>query len=181
MKTREEKKISHPLKLYTDGGVISKNPSPYGGTWAWVLVRDDQEIKRRSGILDANRHVLGFDGCLVTNNQSELFAIVDGLFYLPSGCGVFEICSDSSVSLGRVFRGSSFNNIPGWMQTELIRMKRKFPNWKDVSYTLLDGHPTKAHLASGVGKRGHPVSKWNKLCDDLCRAEAENYWKDKNR
>lgn len=183
MKTKTEKKeiIHHPLKLYTDGGVISKNPSPYGGTWAWVLVRDDKELVRESGVLEANRQLFVFENHLVTNNQSELFAIIRRLQQLDSPSAVVEICSDSNVSLGRVFRGSSFHNIPGWMQAGLSIQRHRLMNWSKFSYTLLDGHPTKAQLASGVGKHGHPVSKWNKLCDDLCRAEAENYWKDKNR
>lgn len=172
MKTREEKKISHPLKLFTDGGVISKNPSPYGGTWAWVLVHEGKMVDRSSGILPVSLSP-------ITNNQTELLAIIEGLKSVPLA-STLEICSDSSISLGRVFRGSSFNNIPFWMETQLLQVKRSFRYWDKFSYTLIDGHPTKAQLASGIGKHGHPVSKWNKLCDDLCRAEAENYWKNKN-
>jgi ribonuclease HI len=177
MKTREDKHISHPLKLYTDGGVISKNPSPYGGTWAWVLVKDDQVLAHASGLLTPS---MIEEYSTVTNNQSELYAILMGLKHL-NYWDVVEVCSDSNVSLGRVFRWSSLSNIPKWMVTMLLDQKGRFSKWKQFSYTLMDGHPTKAHLASGIGKRGHPVSRWNKLCDDLCRAEAENYWKDKNK
>lgn len=175
MKAKTEKKeiIHHPLKLYTDGGVISKNPSPYGGTWAWVLVHEDKIVASESGILPAK------DGP-VTNNQTELLAIIEGLQEIPLH-SVAEICSDSNVSLGRVFRGSSFNNIPFWMETRLKQSIKYFSYWNQFSYTLLDGHPTKAQLASGVGRHGHPVSKWNKLADDLCRAEADRYWNEQNQ
>jgi hypothetical protein len=37
---------------------------------------------------------------------------------------------------------------------------------------LLDGHPTQAQLAAGVGKRGHPVSAHNVACDRACTAQA---------
>lgn len=178
MKTKEDKHISHPLKLYTDGGVISKNPSPYGGTWAWVLVRDDKEIIRKSGyIIQTERY---FPSGVVTNNQTELFAIIQGLHVLMDD-DVVEICSDSNVSLGRVFRGSSFNNIPTWMMGALSIQQMRLSRWNEFSYTLIGGHPQKASLKKGTNAKGQPVSKWNVLCDQMCHDEADNYWKDKNR
>lgn len=174
MKYRDDNKHDHyPLKLYTDGGVISKNPSPYGGTWAWILVRDEQIVDQGSGILRPEMIDL-FN--TVTNNQSELFALIRGLSCLEAHV-TLEICSDSNVSLGRVFRGSSFHNIPSWMVGELNGQRRRFLNWSKFSYTLMDGHPTKEHLALGIGKRGHPVSIFNKMCDDLCREQSDLYWK----
>jgi hypothetical protein len=37
-----------------------------------------------------------------------------------------------------------------------------------LSYVLLDGHPTRAQLSAGVGKRGSPVSEHNVWCDEAC-------------
>ena len=174
MKTKPTHLERHyDLKLYADGGVIQKNPSPIGGTWAWCLVQNDEVINKDWGII-VPTDVVTFPDNQVTNNQTELFAIVQGLSQLPDD-SVVEICSDSNVSLGRVFRGSSFSNIPFWLKTSLEMQQSRLKMWKDFSYTLLDGHPTKAHLASGFGKRGHPVSKWNVECDRLCNLASSNH------
>lgn len=177
MKTREEKHISHPLKLFTDGGVISKNPSPYGGTWAWVLVDSGKELYHDSGILYADLDI----DTPITNNQMELFAILKGLSWFDDPRVFIEICSDSMVSLGRVFKGSSMHNIPDWMCSYLEFHRRRFFNWSQFSYTLIGGHPTRTSLKKGTNAKGQPVSRWNVLVDQLCKEEASRYWNEKNK
>lgn len=161
------------LKLYTDGGVISKNPSPIGGTWAWCLVRDDCLVRRDSGVV-IHTATISFPEGLVTNNQTELFAVVQGLSQLCIE-DVVEVCSDSAVTLGRIFKNFAFSNIPFWMKSALEIEKERLVHFSKFTYTQLDGHPTKAHLLAGIGKRGNPVSKWNVLCDKLCNEAAQRF------
>lgn len=161
------------LKLYTDGGVISKNPSPIGGTWAWCLVDGDTLIEQSNGGV-FHTDVVQFPGGLVTNNQTELFAVVQGLSQLDSDVLV-EVCSDSAVTLGRIFKNFAFSNIPFWMKSALEIEKERLVHFSKFTYTQLDGHPTKAHLLAGIGKRGNPVSKWNVLCDKLCNEAAQRF------
>jgi ribonuclease HI len=177
MKSRHDPK-DHPYKLYADGGVIGKNPSPYGGTWACVLTYNGTKMWEMSGVLLVSTRY--FPAGKVTNNQSELFAILKGMAVLPATI-TLEVCSDSNVSLGRVFSDFSMNNIPSWMCVMKDSQIRKFKHWDDFSFTLLDGHPTRAQLDAGKGKRGHPVSEWNVLCDKLCHQEAEKYMKEREQ
>ena len=159
--------------LYADGGVINKNPSPYGGTWAYVLVDDDDEtiLKQDSGSVSRAEM-----GTLVTNNQTEFLAVVRGLL-AAADYDLKEVRSDSNVTLGRFFKSWSVTNIPDWILEERQEAlkhynTRAWTNCLMLKYTLLDGHPTEAQLETGIGKRGHPVSKWNVLADKLCNDEA---------
>lgn len=161
------------LKLYADGGVIQRNPSSIGGTWAWCLVNDDELIQSDSGVIIPT-DVVTFPGNLVTNNQTELFAVIQGLSQLPDDA-IVEVRSDSEVTLGRVFKMYAFNNIPFWMKSSLQIEKKRLKNFSKFTYELMDGHPTKAQVISGFGKRGHVTSKWNVLCDKMCNEAAERF------
>lgn len=160
------------LELYADGGVIKKNPSPIGGTWAWVLVENDKILDRGCGIFVPEQN-----GLFVTNNQTELEAIIRGLGSLYDD-ELAKVFSDSEVTLGRVFRGSTFNNIPKEMKKRLDFEKKRLKRFSEFPYELLHGHPTKKQLENGFGKNGHPTSKWNVLCDEMCRQVGEEYYKE---
>ncbi len=148
--------------LYADGGVISRNPSPIGGTWAYCLVDEHgQRVKEVSKILYPE---LGMP--LVTNNVTELLALVQGLYALPEDF-TGTVYSDSWVSLQRVFLAAKLNNVPTWLIDKLQAFQRTGRLAK-MSYVLLDGHPTQAHLLAGKGKRGNPVSEHNVWCDKAC-------------
>ena len=156
-----------PVALYTDGGVIGQNPSLIGGTWAWCLVDASGEMRR---------HAVGWltpaelDAEAVTNNHTELLALVLGLEALDADFAG-TVYSDSWVSLQRVFRAAKLNNVPQWL-VERLQILQKSGRLANLDYTLLDGHPTRAQLEAGIGKRGHPVSKWNVWCDQQCSAIA---------
>lgn len=158
-------------KLYADGGVVAKNPSPIGGTWAWCLVQGDVLLSRDGGFISI--FDMGYD--VVTNNQTELLAVIKGLEFLPDDLDQLEICSDSNITLGRIFKNFTFNNIPGWMERDLREHKKRLINFHKFTYTLIDGHPTVAQLESGFGKRGHPTSRWNVLADNMCNRIASKY------
>jgi ribonuclease HI len=155
------------IALYTDGGVIGQNPSPIGGTWAWCVVdANGQQQRHASGWMSPAE----MDADTVTNNHTELLALVLGLEALDEGFAG-TVYSDSWVSLQRVFLAAKLNNVPAWL-VDRLQAIQKSGRLATVSYKLLDGHPTKAQLEAGIGKRGNPVSAWNVWCDEQCSAVA---------
>lgn len=149
--------------LYADGGVISRNPSPIGGTWAFCLVDEHgQRVHEYSSFITP--HEAGVP--LVTNNLTELLALVNGLEMLPDDF-TGTVYSDSWVSLQRVFLAAKLNNVPVWLVDKLQAFQRTGRLAK-MRYVLLDGHPTQAQLLAGKGKRGAPVSEHNVWCDKEC-------------
>lgn len=83
------------VALYCDGGVIAKNPSPIGGTWAWCGVNAQGiRVIRQGGVVPA------IPRRPVTNNHTEQIAITKALEAMPDGwSGIVH--SDSYVALGR--------------------------------------------------------------------------------
>lgn len=158
------------VALYADGGVIGANPSIIGGTWAWVQVSESgARLAASSGVITPAEACMPF----VTNNLTELYAILEARESLPYAWSG-TVYSDSWVSLQRVFLGARLKNVPPWLTERLQRLQRD--GWfSGCSWQLLDGHPTRAELAAGVGKRGHPVSKWNVWCDEACGKQARAF------
>lgn len=168
------------LDLYADGGVIGRNPSPWGGTFAALLV-DPFANDGAGGILTLTSGIVtpadaGSGIAAITNNYTELLAAVRALDLAPSGWRG-TLYTDSWVTLCRIVRPrAGFAGIPDALQAELRAVKARAGRFDVI---LLDGHPTLAQLAAGVGKRGNPVSKWNVECDRECgRLAAE--WKANN-
>lgn len=149
-------------QLYVDGGVIGKNPSSIGGTWAARLVMNGTVIREASGVITPAEAGLP----AITNNLTEMLALVSGLEMIPNT--TWTIYSDSQVTLGRAFDGWKWSNIPPWLH-ERYRVQRTALDWSKLSYVLLAGHPIQAQLAAGVGRHGLPVSIHNVWCDKACR------------
>lgn len=163
-------KTTSPINLYADGGVIGANPSPIGGTWAWCHVTvDGERLTSASGVITPAEAGLPF----ITNNLTELYAILEARESLPYAWSG-TIHSDSWVSLQRVFLAARLKNVPDWLVDRLQRMQRD--GWfSGCAWKLLDGHPTRAELAAGVGKRGHDVSEHNVWCDQACTEAARRF------
>jgi ribonuclease HI len=157
-------------ELYVDGGVIRKNPSTIGGTWAARVLADGVVIVDQSGVITPDEAQLPE----ITNNLTEMVAMVRGLQLLPADW-IGRVCSDSQVTLGRVFLGWRWRGIPLWLHHEYQAARERLAGWDKISHILLDGHPTKAQLAAGYGKRGHRVSCHNVWCDQACQAAAEQF------
>lgn len=161
--------MSKATALYADGGVIVVNPSPLGGTWAWCTVgADGARLTEAAGLLTPAEA-----GGPVTNNVTELLALVQGLEALPAGWAG-TVYSDSWVSLQRVFLAARLQNVPAWLVRRLHELQRS-GKLAPMSYVLLDGHPTRAQLAAGRGKRGNPVSEHNVWCDAACQRMARQF------
>ena len=110
----------------------------------------------------------------ITNNLTELLAMIYGLEKLPAD---FKgtICSDSQITLGRVFWGWQWSNIPGWMHQRFQVARGRLQNFGLITPLQLDGHPTEAQLEARIGKRGNPVSIHNVWCDRACGEAGQNY------
>lgn len=159
--------------LFVDGGLVGRNPSSVGGTWAWCLVKSGDIFDCGSGVILPQTYNLR----AVTNNFSEMVAMLFGLEGLLRNSlnPRPPIVSDSAITLGRVSKGWSWTNIPTSIHQrylDLLDREKTLPQWE---FILVDGHPTKSELMSGVGRRGHPVSKWNVWCDEECQRLARLY------
>lgn len=193
--------------LYADGGLLDRNPSKIGGTWAWCGVdENDNRIYERSG------YRFPTDICTqITNNQTELEAILQALEFLfreyPSWTGTFY--SDSLISLGRVFWRTTLNNLPQDLLNRLAIVKNRLKSVggqltfdfsygdADASLKLYDikamhvkGHPTDEQLIasscdlkipnrlSHMQEQGRShVSIHNVWCDEECTRLAKHYYK----
>ncbi len=150
--------------LYADGGVIRSNPSPYGGTFAWLLVdENDKRISCDSGVIEPKNV-----GMLkITNNLSELWAAISALEAMPPNWAG-TIWSDSKITCYRLTTSDKFNGIPRDLKYKCLRLRR----WAKWKVRHLGGHPTKRELLAGVDGRGLVVSKYNCWCDLRCGEEA---------
>ncbi len=155
--------------LFADGGVLGPNPSEIGGSWAFCRVVDGVQVDTRSGVVLPQK--IGMR--TVSNNISELYAIIAGIKSLPPDWRG-TIVTDSLVTLRRRFPGAKMNGVPDAM-ARFARLYFDKVIDNGCRFTLVDGHPTKEHLLTGFGKRGNRVSKWNKWCDTGCNEAGKAY------
>lgn len=154
--------MNYVYKVYTDGGVIGRNPSSHGFTWAAVLLDSDSEHVVMSGVVTPRD--VGLTS--VENNMAETVAIVMALEALPAGWSG-TIYTDNLNSLRRadtkrLGKGSRFN---ASLSGRFYEAVRRCP---DVSYRLVIGHPTRKEKADPHAN----WSPWNVLADTFCCAEA---------
>ena len=169
VETAEGMKIG---SVYADGGVIGSNPSEIGGTYAYRLIEENgKEVHYidKAFVLTAHKN-----GGLVTNNQTEMLAVLSALEQVPDDWAG-TLYSDSQVTLGRVFMGWKWANVPKFMHEKYKALRARLSRFEDIRFILLDGHPTKAQLLAGKGKRGRPVSEHNVWCDHACTEAGELY------
>lgn len=163
------------MEVFADGGLIGRNPSSIGGTWAWVQVDQyGEKMACASGI------VLAEPGGTITNNFTELLAAVEAMEALEPHWHDFSarggrFYTDSYVTLCRITNGNKFLNIPPGLEDRCRRGRSLLALGKRDRVVLLGGHPTKDELQRGVRKDGLPCSKWNVLCDAMCKKESERH------
>ena len=138
------------VTMYTDGSTIVRNPSEYGGTYAFLLVNENGTMVHNDwGVYSPE----DMGTSKVTNNQMELLAVLMGLKYAEgSRYRITKIVSDSKVTLGRVFQNWSLNNIPEWMV--------------DLKDSL------SVRGIRGEFQKGHAGHKWNELADQIAETAA---------
>lgn len=157
-------------RLYCDGGVISKNPSTIGGTYACRIVDSDDEtvLVEIKGIVIPS----SFGVTAITNNHTEMMAIITGLSYLPLE---FDgtVFSDSLVTLNRVFSGWAMKNVPPILVDALRQEQSRLKLSKSTKWSHLAGHPTREQLTRHFGKNGSPISIHQVWCDMACGEMAK--------
>jgi ribonuclease HI len=68
--------MNKQINIYVDGGVIGPNPSPKGGTFAYIFIEGkEKRMLSGSGIVTPSE--MGLDS--ITNNLTELLAAVNAL------------------------------------------------------------------------------------------------------
>lgn len=158
--------LSLPVEhAFADGGVVSRNPSPAGGSWAVVLVAGGKEVFRASG--GVTPVSVGLPA--VSNNLTETLALLIALECLPDGWAG-RAHSDSLNAL-RCFNDPDKGkpaHLPAWLWDRRCAVLKRLG---EPAYVLLGGHPNREELAAGVRKDGKPVSEWNVLCDQMCGEE----------
>lgn len=162
--------MSASVDAFSDGGVMGRNPSAEGGTWAWCHVLDGREVRHGKGAVTPAEIGLG----RVTNNFTELLAAVLCLEALPDGWAG-TLFTDSFVTLVRVHPRTKkvrFNGIPEGLVERAKLQKVRLGAYKVV---LLGGHPSREELAAGCRKDGKRVSRWNVLCDERCKSMAARF------
>lgn len=158
--------------IWTDGGCVARNPSPHAGTWAWIGVDDEGEIVREHYGVLLVREVCPL--AHVSNNVTELYAMVRAILNTPLDfAGAFY--SDSHVTLQRIFHEGALNGVPEFLVEALAKAKARLRLMAPCYYCQIDGHPTKAQLACGIGKRGNPCSRFNVYVDQLCRKAGREH------
>jgi len=162
--------------LYTDGGLILGNPSPFGGTWAYCQV-DEHNERIESGSAWGMVYLHQFPGWPMTNNVTEMAAVIRGLESLPLRWQGTIYC-DSKITIERVSEGASMEGIPDAMIQRLALACRRVCMPR-IQWIHVAGHPTRAELAAGVSVEGVPVSRHNVWCDTQCKAVATR-WKAKH-
>lgn len=157
------------VSLYCDGGVIGRNPSSVGGTWAWVHVADDGRTRTCSDSGSVTPIDVGLP--TVTNNLTELLAAVRGLESLPDEWDG-TVYTDSMITKHRLTGSRKFVGIPEWLVERLRFVQARLGQYRVV---LLGGHPTVADLARGSRSDGTPVSPHNAFVDRLCGEESQRF------
>lgn len=170
--------MSEIRAVFCDGGVVGINGRASAGSWAYRLLSVDAldapesaVVREASGVLTAAE----LRTATATNNVTELVAMVKPLLTeVPEGWSG-TVYSDSLVTLGRFFQGWQLNNVPQWLAERMWAAQARI-DLEHTRWVLLDGHPTRAQLEAGRGKRGNLVSIHNKWCDEACTA-AGRAWK----
>lgn len=153
------------VAVYSDGGCVGGNPSSLAGTWAWCGVNEhDDRIVCVADVLYPKQ----WEIASITNNQMEMYAVVQALEYLPDGWSG-RVYSDSQITLGRVFQHWRMKNIPLWL---VERAETAVKRLGAIEPILLSGHPTNVELRAGVSKSGRPVSAHQVWCDEQCSGLA---------
>lgn len=159
--------------LYTDGGLLSRNPSSLGCTAAFVAVREGLVIEQMAWRMTCED--LGLSE--VSSNTAELLAAIFALRWIgieqPGWAG--KLHTDSEVTATRLRRGQvglrwDMRGVTSRMNTWFRLAMAKVGKFEVIE---LGGHPTRADLAAGVNKYGLPVSRWNVLADKLCNRVKE--------
>jgi ribonuclease HI len=171
------------VAIFTDGGLVGKNPSEKGGTWAWTAVAEDGEhIREVSGYLLPNTSTCPggsrINSYAVSNNDTEFWAALRALESMAAGWSGF-LATDSQVTIERLSVCRD-NIVPVAFRVDWYnRAHAAFSRLGTVRIMHLAGHPTLSELEVGhrVNANGSTtrVSRHQKWCDLKCRELANKF------
>jgi ribonuclease HI len=159
-------RVNDVKAVYTDGGLLLKNPSPVGGMWAFRMVDHEDRLLDSGVIYEFSAGIIKPG---ITNNVTEYIAAAKAFELLPEGwSGIWR--PDSEVTIERFLGRYPGMNLPRAVK---LRGERAWARLNNVQIELLGGHPTKKELISGFRKKdGKPVSIHNVWCDKACTARG---------
>lgn len=165
-------------RLYSDGGVAERNPSPIAGVWAWC-----QSDQRGWRIVEQGGFVLA-EQQPISNNQMEWLAALLALEAQPDGWSGGLATDSNNVLTRLVYLKRNLGmpardvlvprNLPWqWyrrMVTALLRLG-------EIDFRYVKGHPTVDDLRRGytldeAGERKHEASVHQVWCDQECQRQA---------
>lgn len=168
--------------LFADGGVILKNPSTIGGTWAWCGVSASGEhIREVGGYLLPNTSTCPgwprVGSRTVTNNESEFYAALRAIESMPAGWSGMLVC-DSKITLDRMWQLMQGEHLTAFRSDWQVRACRALQRSDGVRLVHVAGHPTIEDQWRGFtfkdGKKVR-VSRHNVWCDKRCTELARDY------
>jgi hypothetical protein len=132
---------------------------------------DDEVLAEDAGLLLPHH----LDVKRITNNDSELYALVRALEACPDGADV-SAYSDSQCTLMRMARIARGQAPTKTMNQELYdRAEAALSRLGEVCFVHVKGHPTRSDLERGRTSKGRLVSRHQVRCDDLCTEKAQEY------
>lgn len=172
-----------PIAAVTaDGGCRLKNPSEFGGMWAFRQTSKSGEvIAQASGIVLVSEV---FPLTTVTNNLTETLALLIALESLPDGWS--GRARSDSLNAIRVFQNyrdpKKVAAQEVWLVLDVIaRVRRVRERLGRLDFELLAGHPPKAIVEamrageSHTSERGYPYCLHNHWCDLACQVAWHLY------
>lgn len=169
------------VAVYCDGGMI---PSADAGTYAYCYVdAGGARIYEQAGYtfpsVEQSRYKVQYiDTGRVTSPISELVALCSAMEDLPITAQPVTVYCDCENALQWVFGNNRMKAVTLDLQFRVLEVKKRlsvFPPIEDIRYVVLDGHPSKNQIETGIGKRGNPVSIHNVWCDDNCNIMRREY------
>ncbi len=164
------------VAITADGGCRLANPSKHGGMWAFRhLNRAHQAVREACGAVTVPEVS---PLTTVTNNFTEVLAVLIALEFLPDGWSG-KVRTDSLHTI-RVFR-DDYDRY--WLiEGVKLRIVNVLDRLGDLSYELLAGHPSKKEIAlmeAGIqcfkGPKQYPYCLHNHHLDSVLLPKA---WSD---
>ena len=141
--------------LYSDGGCRSRGL----GAWAYAIIRDDQLLEDKSGLIDET-----------TNNRMELYSIIQGLKRFDKAVAEITVFSDSAYCVNC------------FLQKWYVKWRKN--GWKNASHDEVLNRDLWEELLALVESfqkpvqwqlvKGHSGNRWNEHCDSLCGQQYNN-------
>lgn len=156
--------------IWTDAGLLSRNPSDKGSVWAGVYVgQGGNVLMTKKGHLLCNQTLPS-----ITSHVAELYAIIRALDSVPSEW-TGEVYSDNETAIGWYFQTYKVNALPALVLREMLTSRNRLFNFPKIEFAVCKSNPTQKELMYKRALDGTdmPVSIYNKMADKICKHHAE--------